>query len=94
VWIVLDAINECVKRKRGLTEGLLLWIQNLVKCEQRNIRCLVTSQLEQDIRAELSGLVSKENRISMQSNLVSDDILAYIYAKVREGEGMKRWRGH
>jgi hypothetical protein len=94
VWIVLDAIDECVERKGGPTEGLLLWIRDLVKCERRNIRCLVTSRPEQDIRAELNGLVSEENRISMQSNLVSDDILEYIYAKVREGEGMKRWRGH
>jgi Cdc6-like AAA superfamily ATPase len=94
VWIVLDAIDECVERKGGPTKGLLLWMRDLVKWERRNVRCLVTSRPEQDIRAELNGLVSEENRISMQSNLVSNDILEYIYTKVREGEGMKRWRGY
>ncbi|KAF2678771.1 hypothetical protein K458DRAFT_435608 [Lentithecium fluviatile CBS 122367] len=92
IWIVLDAIDECVERKGSPTEGLLLWIRDLVKLEQKNVHCLVTSRPEQDIQSEMSNLVSEKNRISIQSDLVNDDILAYICARVREGEGLKRWR--
>jgi hypothetical protein len=93
VWIVLDAIDECAERKGDPTKGLLLWMRNLVKRENSNVRCLVTSRPEQDIRAELSGLASGKNMISIQSDLVNDDIFAYICAKVNDGEGLKRWRG-
>jgi Cdc6-like AAA superfamily ATPase len=94
VWIILDAIDECVERKGGPTKGLLLWIRDLVKSEKSNVHCLITSRPEDDIRAELSGLASKKNIISIQSDLVNDDILAYIHVRVREGEGLKRWRNH
>jgi len=93
VWIVLDAIDECAERKGGPTEGLLLWMRDLVKWGKSNVHCLVTSRPEQDIRAELSGLTTGKSRISIQSDLVNDDILAYICTKVRDGEGLKRWRG-
>jgi Cdc6-like AAA superfamily ATPase len=94
VWIVLDAIDECAERKGGPTEGLLSWMRNLVKRENSNVHCLVTSRPEQDIQAEMSRLTSEKDRISIQSNLVNEDISAYIYAKVREGEGLRRWRGY
>jgi len=69
-------------------------MRDLVKWEKSNVRCLVTSRPVQDIQAELSGLASEKNTISIQSDLVNNNILAHIYAKVREGEGLKRWRGH
>jgi hypothetical protein len=94
VLIVFDAIDECAERKGSPTEGLLLWMRDLVKWEKSNIGCLVTSRPEQDIQADLSGLASEKNIISIQSGLVNDDILAYIYTKVRDGKGLKRWRGH
>jgi len=94
LWIVLDAIDECVERKGGPTEGLLLWIRDLMKWDKSNVHYLVTSRPEQDIQAGLNSLVNEKNRISIQSDLVNDDISAYIHAKVREGEGLKRWRGH
>ncbi|KAF2807352.1 purine and uridine phosphorylase [Mytilinidion resinicola] len=93
VWVVLDAIDECLECKGSPTEGLLLWIRDLVRLQHKNVHCLVISRPEQDIQLELSRLVNKKDRISIQSDLVNDDILAYINAKVREGEGLKRWRG-
>lgn len=46
VYIVLDALNECTSRKEGLTEGLLLWIRELLKLEQNNIHLLIISRPE------------------------------------------------
>jgi hypothetical protein len=94
VWIVLDALDECVERKGGPTEGLFLWIRDLVKSTKCNVHCLVTSRPEHDIRAELSDLAGEEKAIPIQSDLVNNDILAYIHVKVMEGEGLQRWRGH
>lgn len=94
VWIVLDALDECRERKGRPTEGLLSWIRDLVNSDQRNVHCLVTSRPEQDIESGLSGLVREKSKISIQSDLVNGDISAYIHAKVREGEGLKRWRDH
>jgi predicted transcriptional regulator len=56
------------------------------------VHCLVTSRPEQNIQSVLEGLVSETSKISIQSDLVSGDISLYINTKVREGEGLKRWR--
>ena len=59
----------------------------------KNVRCLVTSRPEHDIKVGLGSLNSERNRISIQGDLVNEDILAYIHAKVRHGQGLRRWRG-
>jgi Cdc6-like AAA superfamily ATPase len=92
VWIVLDALDECSTRKGRPTEGLLSWIRDLVNSEQINIHLLVTSRPEEDIQSGLDDLVNEGSKISIQSNLVTDDISAYIRARVRDGEGLKRWQ--
>ena len=92
VWIVLDAIDECKTRKGNQTEGLLSWIRGLLDSELRNVHLLVTSRPEQDIKAALEVRMRKEGIIHLKSELVSDDIYAYIHARVREGDGFKRWR--
>lgn len=94
VWIVLDAVDECVERKGGPVEGLLSWIQDFVVWEPKNVHFLITSRPADDIQSGLDDLISEKTKISLQSSLVDNDILAYIRAKVREGEGLKRWRGH
>jgi Cdc6-like AAA superfamily ATPase len=93
VWIVLDAIDECVERKGGPTEGLLWWIRDLVKREKSNVCCLVTSRPEQDIQKELSNLAGNEGGVlHIQSDLIKNDICEYVRFMVREGNGLERWR--
>lgn len=94
VWIVLDALDECYERKGHRTKGLLSWIQDLANSEQLDVHILVTSRPEQDIQLGLSSLVTEKDRIHIQNDLVSEDILAYIRVKVREGEGLERWQGY
>ncbi|KAF2473448.1 purine and uridine phosphorylase [Lindgomyces ingoldianus] len=92
VYVVLDALDECCTRMGSHTEGLLSWIRDLLGSRQRNVHLLVTSRPEQDIQSKLNDLVHEENRIHLQSNLISDDIYAYIHTRVREGDGLRRWR--
>jgi Cdc6-like AAA superfamily ATPase len=92
VWIVLDALDECRTRMGSPTEGLLSWMKDLLKSEQRNVHLLVTSRPEQDIKSEVSELAHDDDIVPLQSDLIADDIRAYIHTRVRRGNGLKRWR--
>jgi hypothetical protein len=92
VYVILDALDECHTRKG---QGLLLWIRSLLHLEQRNVHLLVTSRPEHDIESVLSSLAqSPEDIVPIQSDLIDDDIRHYIRARVREGNGLKRWQSH
>lgn len=92
VWIVLDALDECRTRRGSPTEGLLLWIADLLKLKQRNVHFLATSRPEQDIKSEISEWVQDDNVVPIQSDLITNDIRAYVHTRVREDNGLKRWR--
>jgi hypothetical protein len=94
VWIILDALDECCTRIGSLTEGLLSWMKDLLKSKQRNVHLLVTSRPEQDIKSEVSELAHNDDIVSLQSDLIADDIQAYIHTRVRRGNGLKRWRSN
>ncbi|GKT92457.1 ankyrin repeat protein [Colletotrichum tofieldiae] len=90
VWIVLDALDECQKRTGLSNEGLLYWIEGILNLPQVNIHLLVTSRPEHDIKSALERFIN--NQIPLQSDLVTDDIRAYVHGTVRQHEGFKRWR--
>jgi Cdc6-like AAA superfamily ATPase len=93
VWVVLDALDECRTRAGSETQGLLKWIAAFLNSNQRNVHLLATSRPEQDISSGLSEIAPKgEAMVSIQSDLVRDDIETYVNAKVRHGDGLKRWR--
>jgi hypothetical protein len=92
VWIVLDALDECRTRKGLPTEGLLSWIRYLLSLEQRNVHLLVTSRPEQDIKSIVSKFAHNDDIVPIQSDLITNDIHAYVRTRVREREGLKRWR--
>ncbi|KAF2183429.1 hypothetical protein K469DRAFT_583451, partial [Zopfia rhizophila CBS 207.26] len=92
VWIVLDALDECRTRKGPSTEGILLWIRDLLNSNQRNVHLLVTSRPEQDIQAEFNEWTGSKSMVAIQSELISSDIHTYVHTRVREGSRLKRWR--
>ena len=92
VWLVLDALDECRTRKGPSTEGLLSWIREVLNSEQRNVHLLVTSRPEQDIKSEIMRFAHIDDVIPIQSSLITNDIRAYVRARVREDNGLKRWR--
>jgi Cdc6-like AAA superfamily ATPase len=92
VWIILDALDECCTRKGPPTEGLLSWIREVLNSEQRSVHLLVTSRPEQDIISVVSEFASKDDIVPIRSDLITDDIRAYVHTRVRQQEGLKRWR--
>lgn len=92
ICIVLDALDECSTRAGSHSEGLLSWMEDLMGDKQRGIHLLVTSRPEQDIQSKLNHMVSKEDIIPLESDLVTADIDAYIHTQVRESARLKRWQ--
>lgn len=92
VWIVLDALDECMTRRGPPTEGLLSWIRGLLDSEERNVHLVVTSRPEHDIESELRELPQNQNIVPLESDLVTDDIRAYVGKRVRKGKGFMRWQ--
>ena len=92
VRIVLDALDECQTRTGSRNEGLLSWVRGILSSEHNNVHFITTSRPEQDIQSTFSELIGEEHRIYIQSDLTRDDINAYIRTRVREGDGLKRWR--
>ena len=92
VWVVLDALDECHSRKGTRTEGLLSWMEDLLHSELRNVHLLATSRQEEDIESALNKWARTKDMMHIQSDLVTDDIRAYVRTRVKEGDGLRRWR--
>ncbi|KAF4546475.1 Ankyrin repeat protein [Lasiodiplodia theobromae] len=92
VWIILDALDECQTRKGHSAEGLLSWIENIRSSQERNVHILATSRPEQDIKSATERWARKKDIIPIQSDLVAEDIRAYIHTKVKENDGLSRWK--
>ncbi|KAH8588249.1 hypothetical protein B0O99DRAFT_665061 [Bisporella sp. PMI_857] len=92
ICIVLDALDECCTRKGTPAERLLSWIKSVVSPKYANVSLLVTSRREQDIESAISEWDHNKTLIPIKSGLVTDDIREYVRTRVRENDGLKRWR--
>lgn len=92
VWLVVDALDECRTRRGPWTEGLLSWIREVLNSEQRNVHLLITSRPEQDIKSKIMEFARIGDVVHIQSSLITNDIRAYIRTRVRDDNGLKRWR--
>lgn len=93
VRIIIDALDECRKRNNCKAEDLLGWIKDVQKstiCTQ----LLVTSRPERDIRSAITEWASNEDNIPLQTARVGRDICQYVKARVREHNGLSRWKKH
>jgi hypothetical protein len=52
----------------------------------------VTSRPEPDIKSEVSEWARDDDIVPIQSDLITDDIRAYVHTRIREDNGLKRWR--
>lgn len=82
--IVLDALDEST----GQTQ-LLRILKTMAKWD---VRIIVTSRDEQDIRSSLEDLVGENNAICLQSRLVNEDIAIYIRHRLYTDKSLKRWQ--
>ncbi|KAF3261587.1 hypothetical protein TWF192_008053 [Orbilia oligospora] len=90
IWLVLDALDECNREKR---KELMLWINEInASSEERNIHLLITSRPEADIESEVRKYIAESCIISVGSELISEDINAYIRFRVAGDAEFSRWK--
>ncbi|KAK5633651.1 hypothetical protein RRF57_009365 [Xylaria bambusicola] len=92
IWIVIDALDECQLRTQNSTCGLHTWIKSL-QGFRSTVHLLVTSRPEQDIEAAIRSWALDRNIISMEDEMIQEDINSYVHTRVYEsGELSQRWR--
>ncbi|KAI1264390.1 hypothetical protein F5Y18DRAFT_417729 [Xylariaceae sp. FL1019] len=92
VHIILDALDECPKRNEHQSGGLLSWI-HAIHQSHPNVHLLLTSRPEHDIMTNIQSWARDQDIISIQNNLIQEDIDAYVRGRLR-GIGIlsQRWR--
>jgi hypothetical protein len=87
VYIVLDALDECIDRAKlmSILEGIAGW-------QLDKLHLLVTSRKERDIESSLECLVEDRNVICLQSKLVDEDIRRYVHQRLSTDKGLKKWQ--
>ncbi|KAF3185889.1 hypothetical protein TWF788_003937 [Orbilia oligospora] len=91
VWIVLDALDEC-RTRAGPATRLLTWMSEVLISQKAIVHFLATSRPETDIQSQIMSFARPQDVIPIQNSLISNDIEAYIFSRVRGGRGLKRWR--
>ncbi|KAF3317194.1 hypothetical protein TWF173_000440 [Orbilia oligospora] len=93
IWIVLDALDECNQEERV---ELLSWMKGIqTVSERKNVHLLVTSRSDKnDIESGIRKLAHAGYALEIKSNLTTTDISAYIRWRVREDDGLERWRAY
>ena len=86
VFLILDALDECTERLE------LLSTLNQIAGWKLGTRILVTSRREAEIGENLD-LIGTE-KICIQSNLVDNDIRAYIRERLSNDWKLRRWKKH
>ncbi|KAF3810141.1 hypothetical protein GCG54_00002593 [Colletotrichum gloeosporioides] len=80
VYIILDALDECVNQ----TE-LLEWIQGLVSNPHfHNVQLFATSRPEEELERGIRKCISEHNCISFDKNLLNENIGPYISSRLEQ----------
>ena len=86
VYIVLDALDECVGRNE-LLEG----IQTMMGCCRSRLHILTTSRRERDIEDSFDGILDKSHKICLQTSVVDSDIRTYVHERLLSDRKLERW---
>ena len=85
VFVILDALDECKKRDKLLDAILKIG-------RVKNLHLLMTSRKEPDINQWLTDLIMKDEKISIQSELVNHDIRVFVQDTLHTDRELKRWQ--
>lgn len=86
-FVILDALDECKERA-----SLLEDIEEMAGWQMEKLHILVTSRRENDIKESLEPLINDENVVCIQSELVNDDVRAYVHERLLTDRGLRRWQ--
>jgi hypothetical protein len=84
VYIVADALDECIER-----DELLLVLTEMAGMKSRNLHILATSRQERDILEGLENLVTET--ISVEGSEIDKDIAVHVHSQVVQHPKLKRW---
>ena len=87
IYVILDALDECVER-----DELLEYLKQILSWEDVNVHVLATSRREPEIEDALTPLTNTQTRINIQSNLVNADIRTYVHDRLQVDRKLKRWQ--
>jgi hypothetical protein len=88
VYLILDALDECTVPR----QELLAWIEKVAECTSQKIHLLATSRKEPDIDSIIGRDNLMDQRIAIQTEVVDEDIRAYILHRLRTDDGFRRWK--
>ncbi|KAL6714576.1 hypothetical protein ACLMJK_008001 [Lecanora helva] len=83
-FLILDALDECLERDK-----LLDFLGELQSWEQAKISVFATSRREPDIEDSLSTTAT--HIISLEDNVIDNDILLYINNQLQSKKGLSKW---
>jgi ankyrin repeat protein len=86
VYVVLDALDECSQRSE-----LMDILTTMGAWRLRNSHIIVTSRRERDIESTLQKISSQRNHISLESEVVDEDIRQYIRHRLSNDQTLNKW---
>ena len=81
VWIIVDGLDECETQSKDGIDGIIPWIKSL-KDLSINVHLFVTSRPEVNIISSISAWASPREMLSLNADLIADDIEVYILERV------------
>lgn len=88
VYLILDALDEHVASR----QKLLAWVEMMAKLTSPKIHLLVTSREESDISLVLRRTNLIGQIIAVQTDIIEEDIRAYIDHRLRTDGDFMRWK--
>jgi len=86
VYIVLDALDESAKRAE-----LLDILETVARWPLDISHLLMTSRKERDIEMKLETFMVEDNMISLQRDVVDEDISRFVQQKLRDDKRLAKW---
>jgi hypothetical protein len=86
VYIVLDALDECMQRSdlMGMLETMAGWPLD-------NLHLLITSRKERNIETSLQNYVGEEDTVCLERDVVDKDIQRYVQQQLSGKKNLAKW---
>lgn len=84
IYVLLDALDECIDR-----EDLLKFMESLLGWKMSGLHILTTSRKENDIATSFESLVTCQ--LCVQSALVDADIRIHVLDRLSNDPKLKKW---
>jgi hypothetical protein len=88
-YLVLDALDECSERVE-----LMQVIERIIGWKHERLHLLVTSRKEREIEISLECIVDVQNIISIQREVVDNDIYIYVRQRLADDIRLRKWKNN